>query len=235
MSAKLSPLNFADHGHLKITAKYNYAHVSEQQVLPLIVHEFANAATQMPVVFVKNSETGEFQPVAIMGFQPGENVFFSEDKWRGNYVPAYATHHPFALVPHPQDETQLQIIIAEDSPVVTSVEGDALFDDKGNETEYLGKRKQALGGYYENMHITKAFTQLLLKHELLVEKSLTVDLNGDKANIAGLYLVDEKKFNGLSDEAFLEFRKKGFLAPIYSHLASMHQLRNLAALKTSKK
>ncbi len=226
-------LNYADHGHLKIKPTNTFDHVNTQQVLPLIVHELSTAAAEMPVVFVKNTETGEFQPVGVMGFKPSENLFYHKEKWRGTYVPAYATHHPFALVPSSQNENQLQIAITEESVLVSETEGDAMFDEQGNETEYLAKRKKALGSYYENMHITKAFTQALVDNLLLVEQSLSIDFNGEKITINGLYLVNEKKLNALSDDVFLFLRKKGFLAPIYSHMGSLHQLKQLAKLKSS--
>ena len=60
------------------------------------------------------------------------------------------------------------------------------------------------------------------------------ELNGEKIGINGVYLVDEKVLNSLSDEDFLELRKKGFLAPIYNHLGSLHQLSRLAKLKTAR-
>ena len=234
MSVKVSPLNYADHGHLKIKAINNYEHVNAQQVLPVVVHEFSAAAAEMPVVFVKNAETGEFQSVAILGFKPGENLFYNENKWQGTYIPAYATHHPFALIPSENDENQLRVAFSESSLLVSEKEGNALFDDKGNETEYMENRKKALGNYYENTHVTKVFTKVLTDMALLVEQSLSLELNGEKMNISGVYLINETKLNELSDVNFLELRKKGFLSPIYSHMGSLRQLKNLAQLKTAK-
>ena len=232
MSTKASLLNYEDHGHLKVKETRTFEHVKNQQVLPLLVHEFSIAGAEMPVVFVKNSETGEFQPVAIMGFKTDENVFYDQHHWRGSYVPAYATHHPFALAPSEQDPNQLQVAITESSTLVNETDGQALFDEQGNETEYMQKRKQTLGNYYENMRVTQAFAKLLRDCGLLQEKTLTVDLNGEKITLNGLYLVDEKVLNELADEQYLDLRKKGFLPSIYAHIGSLHQLKQLAKLKS---
>lgn len=232
MSASVNALNFKDHGELKIKQNSTFAHVNSQQVLPLIVHEFSQASAEMPVVFVKNSENDDFQAVGIMGFKEGENVFYSEEKWRGSYVPAYATHHPFALIPMKQDQTKLQVIISESSNVLSLTEGEALFDDKGNETAYMKRRKETLGVYYENMHSTRAFVKALDDKGLLKQQTLTVDIKGNKMSLSGLYLVDEEKLNKLSDKDFLDIKNRGFLAPIYSHLGSLHQLNRLAYFKT---
>ncbi|MEW6984019.1 SapC family protein [Colwelliaceae bacterium 6471] len=232
MSAKASLLNYTSHGKVKVKETHNYQHVNNQHVIPLVVHEFSRAGSEMPVVFVKNTDTGEFQSVAILGLTIGENLFYGEEKWRSNYVPAYVTHHPFALMPAAHDETQLQIIIDESSDLVSEEEGQLLFDEQGNETEYMQKRKNALGLYYEHTHITKAFVNTLNELGLLMEQSLAMNVNGAQSQLNGVYLVDEKKLNALSDEDFLELRKRGFLAPIYAHLGSVHQLHRLAALKT---
>ena len=234
MSTSIRPLSFEHHNQIKIKHATDYQHAKNQQVVPLIVHEFARASAEMPIVFVKNSETGEFQAVALLGLSPNENLFYSADKWLSPYLPALITHHPFALMPTENDENQLQMVLKEDSHLVSKSTGDTLFDEKGNETEYLTKRKNALGRYFENSHITTAFTQQLNDIALLSKQNLSLDLNGEKIAIDGVYLVDEKALNALSDKDFLELRQKGFLAPIYSHLSSLHQLSRLAKLKTEK-
>lgn len=232
MTSAINTLSFESHNQIKIKDSNDYQHAKNQQVVPLIVHEFARASAEMPIVFVKNAETGAFQAVALLGLSSNENLFYSADKWLSPYLPALVTHHPFALMPTQNDENQLQMVLKEDSHLVSKTQGEALFDDNGNETEYLTKRKNALGRYFENSHITTAFTQQLNDKALLSQKNLSLDLNGEKIAIDGVYLVDEKVLNSLSDADFLELRQKGFLAPIYSHLSSLHQLSRLAQLKT---
>jgi len=232
MTSPIQALNYDSHKNVKIKRTSNFLHAKDQQVVPLIVHEFSRASAEMPVVFVKNSETGEFQSVALLGLEPKENVFYSEEKWLSSYLPALITHHPFALMPTENDASQLQVILKEDSYLVSEEEGDAIFDDKGNETEYMAKRKNAIGQYYENTHVTKAFVSFLSEKSLLTQQKLSLDLNGKKISVDGIYLVDEKVLNTLSDEDFLVLRQRGYLAPIYNHLSSLHQLNRLAQLKT---
>ena len=234
MTSAIRTLSYENHNQIKIKQSNDYQHAKEQQVVPLIVHEFARASAEMPIVFVKNAETGEFQSVALLGLSPNENLFYSEQNWLSNYLPALISHHPFALMPTQNDENQLQMVIKEDSHLVSKTEGDALFDEEGNETDYLEKRKNAIGQYFENSRITHAFTKQLSDKSLLSQQNLSLELNGEKIAINGVYLVDEKALNSLPDDAFLELRKKGFLAPIYDHLGSLHQLTRLAKLKSAK-
>jgi hypothetical protein len=234
MTSSIRTLSYENHSQTKILDSKDFQHAKDQQVVPLIVHEFARASAEMPIVFVKNAETGEFQSVALLGLTQNENLFYSENEWLSTYLPALITHHPFALMPTENDENQLQMVIKEDSHLVSQEEGNALFDDKGNETTYLEQRKNALGKYFENSRITQAFTQKLSEKSLLSQQNLSMELNGEKIAINGVYLVDEKALNELSDEEFLSLRKQGFLAPIYNHLGSLHQLSRLAKLKTAQ-
>lgn len=234
MTSAIRTLSYENHNQIKIKHSSDFQHAKDQQVVPLIVHEFARASAEMPIVFVKNAETGEFQSVALLGLSPNENLFYSESSWLSTYLPALISHHPFALMPTQNDETQLQMVIKEDSHVVSKTEGDALFDSEGNETEYLEKRKNSLGQYFEHTHLTKLFIKQLSDKSLLSQQNLSLTLNGEKIEINGVYLVDEKALNALSNEDFLELRTKGFLGPIYNHLGSLHQLSRLAKLKAAK-
>jgi hypothetical protein len=231
MPTTFKPVNNTDHGHLKIKEKRNFPHVAEEQIVPLVVHEFSAIASQMPIVFVKNKDTEEFQPVAILGFRQGENVFQSTDGWQSVYIPAVITHHPFALMPVADQENQYQLVMIEPNSATNDVAGEALFDENGVETPYLLKRKEALGRYYENTLITQEFCRTLQKYNLFSPQSLSLDYNGQQMKIDGLYLVDEQQLNQLPDEDFLILRKRGYLAPIYAHLGSVHQLYNVARLK----
>jgi len=106
--------------------------------------------------------------------------------------------------------------------------------ENGEETDYLRRREEALVSFIVFSQITDAFTKFLADKELLVAQTLTVDIKGEKKDINGIYLIDEKKLNELSDADFLELRKRGYLAPIYSFLTSTHQVARLARLKAQQ-
>ncbi|WP_394172505.1 SapC family protein [Thalassotalea litorea] len=230
----VQPLNKNVHGNTKIKAQKNFKQVESQHLVPLVVHEFSRASAEFPVVFVKNSENGTFQPVALFGLKPGENLYTASESWGGTYVPACITHFPMALVPESKDSDNYMVIIATDNDVVNEEEGQSLFEENGDETEYLAKRKEAMASYLEHAHITRMFTKELADKDLLVQQNLEIDLNGEKIAINGLYLVNEKKLNELSDEEYLELRKRGFMSPIFAHLNSMHQVHRLVQKKAQQ-
>lgn len=234
MAAPLKALNLTEHNNVKIKNELNIEGTKSQQILPLLVHEFAKAGSAMPVIFIKPNEGEELvQPAALLGLKPEENLFYADGKWIGDYLPAVVTHHPFAMVPTQGEENRLQMLINEDSALINEEEGNALFEN-GEQTEYLKKRMETLSNYFGSMQVTREFCEYIQSKELLVEQTLTVEINGEKAQLNGLLLVDEKKLNELSDEEFLELRKRGYLAPIFAHLSSLHHANKLAQIKSKQ-
>lgn len=228
MAADFQPLHNETHRNVKIAPLTNVEELGTQHAMGVVVQEFALAGNQYPIAFVKNPNDDSYFPVAIMGLEPNTNLFVtSEKKWDGMYLPARFTHKPLSVIPNPNDANQFAIAIDMASETVSEEEGEALFKEDGAETEYLEKRKKALISYVEHEQITKAFIDELVKYELLHQQNIGVKVKDKEYNLTGLFLVDEKKLNALSDEDFLALRKKGFLGPIFAHLGSMHQVNNL--------
>ena len=234
MTDVVKPLHNVEHKDVKIKNGFNADLVKDQYLVPVVAHEFARVANEYPIVFVKNNESGEFQPVAMLGLEPNENLFVQDGKWTGAYIPHALTRYPLVLSKHPENEEQLFVGINESSDLVNKDEGNALFDEKGEETDYLKRRKEGLISFVEFSQVTATFTKFLADKELLAPQTLTLDIKGEKRDINGIYLIDEKKLNELSDEEFLELRKRGYLPPVYSFLTSMPQVNRLARLKSEK-
>ncbi|MAD88206.1 MAG: multidrug transporter [Pseudoalteromonas sp.] len=229
---QVQPLHNEKHANIKVQNGINVEFLKSQHLMPVVAHEFARVATEFPMAFVKNTETDQYQAVAMFGLEPGENLFVEDGKWTAGFAPLAAARYPFGLVKHPEED-QFGIVIDEASPLVGEEEGNALFAD-GKETEYLERRKEALVNYVEFARVTEAFTAYLAEKDLLVQQTLTVEIAGEKKDINGIYLVDERKLNELSDEAYLELRKRGYLAPIFAFLTSTHQVARLARLKAKR-
>tara|TARA_R110002096_G_scaffold187706_5_gene367291 strand:+ start:2096 stop:2842 length:747 start_codon:yes stop_codon:yes gene_type:complete len=231
MTSNIIPLGQAQHGDLKLRQLTNFSHVKNEHVIPVVVHEFIQASSEYPVVFVKNSDNGQFIPVVMLGLKPGENLFAGEDGWRGLYIPTRVRTHPFHLMRNPHDHDQLMMAIDENATVVGKEEGDALFNDDGTESAYLERRKKQLTDYFESGQLTEAFTALMAELDLLVPRSLSLEIRGESISLDGVYFIDEAKLNALSDDVFSDLRKRGFLPLVYAQMMSVHQVQRLASIK----
>jgi len=86
----------------------------------------------------------------------------------------------------------------------------------------------AFQGHYTS---TREFSTAIEEAHVLEEYSANVELKtGAKMTLGPFQVVNENKFNALSDQVFLEWRAKGWLAPVYFHLAAFHNWAGLVDL-----
>ncbi|MBU1620250.1 MAG: SapC family protein [Gammaproteobacteria bacterium] len=234
MSVQVTPLFREKHAALKISRKKAFAHIESQHIVPVVLHEFVRVAAELPIVFIKNNETGNFEAVTMLSLTPGENLMVQEGEWQGGYVPRVLRNYPLALMEDGKNPEQLLVALIESSPMVNTEEGFALFNEDGTESDFLKARTSSLGETIQYAQMTKAFNKILADLELLVPQSLTMALEGKPREINGIYIVDEKKLQELSDEQFLDLRKKGLLPAIYAHLMSLQQVQRLGERETRK-
>ncbi|PHZ84826.1 SapC family protein [Paremcibacter congregatus] len=235
MPSNFVPLNPVDHGLLKIRARKDFRLMKDAHVIPLGVHEFFQASAEYPVVFVKNSENGQFIPVAMMGLKPGENLFVGPEGWEGLYIPMAIRNHPFHLMRNPQDEEKVMVAIDEKSTTLSLDEGARLFKDDGSRSDILEERMQDLRNHFESSQLTESFTALVTGLDLLAQRNLTVEVSGETIDLEGIYFIDEVKLNAVPDDQFLDLRQHGFLPLLYAQMVSVHQIRCLASLQAQRK
>lgn len=226
MSQPIVLLEYNKHADLKVKA-VDYSYMANQHIVPVTLHEFGRAAVEYPIVFVKNSDNGSFQPVAMMSLKPEQNTSIIDGRWTGLYMPNVVRDYPLGLVLNPEEQGKVWIGIREGSEALSTEEGAPLFNDT-KETEYLEARKKALIEHYQQDQATQALVARLVELDLLVQQNLKVEVKGEPRNINGLYLINEEKLNKLTEEEFKELRERGLIGPIYSHLTSLGQINRLA-------
>ncbi len=59
--------------------------------------EFRNLQAHYPILFRKRPDTGEFQPIALFGFEERENLFLTGSGWDAAYVPLTIERQPFLI------------------------------------------------------------------------------------------------------------------------------------------
>lgn len=217
------------HGKLKITQNKDYSRFKNQQLVPVVLQEFTSLATEFPIVFVKNSETGQFVATALMGIKKEQNLFCQTKKWTSPVTPLSFSNAPFSLAQDPNQNDKVILCINEDSKLISTKSGEALFQQNGDQTEFLKQRTKTLIKSVESSQQTQAIIQKFSELGLFTPRQLTVNIGKNKEphHIEGVYLIDEDVLNKLSDEDFTFIRSKGLLPIIYAHLISIHQIGRL--------
>lgn len=227
------PLQKDRHANLKLTESGDYTRYKDLHLIPIIAQDFFTLGAEFPVVFVKDSSGEQFVPVAIMGLREGQNLFCQTAEWQARVIPVRFSNAPFSIVRVDEKSDQLAILVDEESPMLSETEGEPLFKEDGEQTAYLEQRMDHILKTAEQTVQTEGICKIFQEKGLLVTQRLELQHRQDspRYNIDGVYTVDEKKLNALSDEEFLDLRKQGMIPLIYAHLSSLQQLRRISEMQ----
>ena len=214
------PLQRERHGGTYFVPPPGYGFAANINAVPLNATEFAVASRHYPIIF---AGAAPHLPLAVLGLRPGQNLMLdTAGTWAKNaYVPAYIRRYPFIFMEDHSGQ-RLTLCVDEGANMLSNTAGEPLFVD--GEPGPFVKRATDFCAAFQRQHVaTRGFTAALVEHDLLVEKAATAKLpTGEEIKLTGFRLVDEKKFNDLPDDVFLDWRRKGWLPLIYFHLISVH-------------
>jgi len=218
-------LNHAAHHDLRIVTARGAAWGDDVMSSVVFPVEFRSVQAHYPIVFQKTTDGTSFQPVALFGFEEGQNLFLGAQGWDADYLPIAIERHPF-LIGRTGDELLVNIDI--DSPRISKIEGEPVFLPHGGPSEYLERINSLLLAIHEGVQGLPAFVNALLAHNLLESFVLDVELvDGSEHRLAGLYIIDEDKLAALDGAALQQLHAAGHLMSIYMVLASASHLRDL--------
>jgi len=231
MFQKVVPVNKDRHASKKIRQTADFSFASQFHIAYVTMHEFARVASIYPVVFTEDKEHDQFRPVVLLGLEAGENLFIGEDgKWQASYIPAIIRRYPFALS-QISDDDSFVVCIDEDSDLISDTEGSPMFDEQGEPTQIIENVKRYLAELQQMDVMTREFCKFLTEHNMLTPLSMRVRQDGMIKNISGCYVINEERFNNVSDELFLTIRNKHYLPAMYAQLISLAQIERLVMLK----
>jgi len=230
--ANVVPVRKAQHQNLKVATKRTLDHVKTQHIAPITAREFSQAATSYPIVLIKDPASERYRSVVMLGIEAGENLYHSEDNWQAVYIPQSISMIPFSLGIDPDKEKTLTACIDIDSEFVGEDKENALFDAEGNDTEFYKVAQESLGRLYDSERMTEKFNKELEENDLLQELELHVTYaSGENKRLVGLFGINDKSLQALSDDKVLDFHKRGLFVPIHAMLGSVAQANRLAQLR----
>ena len=218
-------LNNVDHQSLRVLGDRGAAYGDDVMLAPTFPGEFRNLQAHYPIVFQRAPEGGSFQPVALLGFQEGQNLFLNEAGWDASVVPLALEREPFFIGVQGEE---LLVHVDLDSPRLSRTEGEALFLPHGGSTEYLERMNSVLLALHEGLQSTPAFVAALLRHGLL--ESFVLDLerpDGSQSRLAGFHTIHEERLAELGGAALEQLHEAGYLQAVYMAVASLSNFRAL--------
>ena len=201
--------------------------------------EFRNIQACYPIFFSKSNDTGEFFPIALFGFEDQENLFLSADGWDAPYIPMMLERHPFLIGYQAGADGEADkkpvVSIDMDNPRVSEDQGEMLFEESGQPSEFLKGIMGKLEALHQGHEHNKGFIAALTTLELLEPFTLEITLdNGSTNQLLGFYTINEQKLNELDGESLGGLNSAGYLQPIYMAVASYARIRTLIEKKNAR-
>lgn len=228
--AKFVPLHRQLHAGRSWNRPKNHGYAAAHALARIVAAEISHAATNMPLVFVK--EGAGFELAALLSWKAGTNLFVGPDgRWLPDgYVPAVLRTYPFQLL-RDAPEGRMALGFDEQSGLVVEGGGEAplLQEDGGlspSVTEILG----ILEAQEKSRRATATAIAALAAVDVIVPWELKIPIGATTKTIGGLFKIDEKRLQGLDDDGFLQLRRTGSLAVAYAQLISMVRVDLLARL-----
>ncbi len=197
--------------------------------------EFRLVLSHYPILVYRDKENNITFPVALFGFEEGENLFLTPSGWNARYIPIMVQRQPFSIgFQQIQGSTEQQQVITfnPSHPRVSKDEGEAVFNNQGGYTPYLEKVVKMLESIDTGQQQNKLLIDALDKYDLLEESTIAITLkDGTSYELVGFSTIADDKFEALSAEALKDLNEQKLLLPITMMMASMSNLGNLVDIR----
>lgn len=229
----LVELSRTEHRKLRIRADRVEAAAAGQHLIPIVVSEFRKAATQYPIVFAKQPETGRFGCYVLCGLGLEENLFWSGTELDVAYVPLNVRRQPFYV--GTDDAAANRLCIDLDSDCVDESGTKTIIDADGADSAYLKEILAVLGELITGRQATEQFIATVLALDLLAPIVLDIVLDdGQPLQIEGLYALDEEKLRQIAAAEIARLWQNGYLDLFYAALLASGQIFKLIRLKNQR-
>ena len=231
MYKKLEVLNKIQHKNKSVAEVSDFLYSKNLINAPIALSEFFEACKNYPIFFAKDKDNKWFS-TALLGYKEGENLFVDKKgKWKElHYIPAFIRGFPFILV---NQENKKEMVVSIDSEYLDEKKSSKkLFDENGNNSEFLNNVIGFLNQYYTDSLSANEFIKQLETWELLEEKVVNItNSKKEKFTLNGFFIVNEEKLKHLSKKKKEEICEKNAYALITAHLISLSNIQKLGAIK----
>jgi hypothetical protein len=228
--SRIVPLDNVSHANLRILTGHGVPFGDAINQAPLFVTEFAEAQRHYPILFRKD-DAGVLQPLAILGFDRGENLFLEAGRWHG-YVPAVLRRGPFMLQRVEGGDPLVLIDLAHPRVRDGGLAGASLFLEHGGHAPALDLAIGALQQAHLGAEAAAAM-QIVFEDLALVEPvNLQVQVSEDRSvAFEGFLAVDEERIAALDGDALGRLNRAGLLAAAVHAAVSLGNMAHLIARK----
>ncbi|HEY1138786.1 MAG TPA: SapC family protein [Lysobacter sp.] len=230
-------LNNITHKDLRVATRFGREFGDDIGMVAAFPTEFAELQREYPIFLRREQGSGQWQAVALLGFEARENLFLQGERWNATYLPGAIAKGPFLIGFQEQRiEGELRrepvVHVDMDHPRIATNEGEAVFLPQGGNSVYLDHISTVLRGIRDGVEAGQAMYAALDALELIQPVSLDIQFDeAHRANVTGLHNIDRDRLAALDAQQLHELHRAGYLEGVYLVLASLQNLRRLMAEK----
>lgn len=224
-------INQNQHATAGIREARTTAFARRATLLPLALDEVFAAAVTYPLVLIAKPRP---TIAAVVGFDDGANLFVdAEGRWRPEaHVPAYVRRWPY-ITAGVEGEDRVVLCVDESMIDPEPVEARRFFVD-GAPSALLGQASDFCRAFQFGTERASEFARSLVERDLVVERVFETRFSADSGRkpsvLRGCSVVDEERFNALSDEVWISWRAAGWIAAVHALLMSQLRWPALSAM-----
>ncbi len=224
--SRVRPLNAIDHGSLRFDGTVvGPAH----RIVQIGLAEIPLVAADMPVCFAKDSTTGKFNVVALVGLGDPVNLFVQDRRFHATYCPRALQLTGFRL-----DAAGVAGLAVDESDPAFGHAGDPLFQD-GEPTSLAVGVAAALDRLVADIGAARALVDSYAVLRLIQPLYLELrDATGKDEVLDGLYTIGTTELARLGDADVLRLHRSGALASATLLTASLVQVERLCQLHNAR-
>ena len=215
------------------------AALRQTHALPITFAEMPLAARDYPIIFIKPNNGARLSVVALVGLQPGENLFVDADgHWRDDvYRPAYLRRYPFCMAGvRREGELSGERIICVESSAIDADRGEPVATADGQSLPWWEQTSHFLTEFEADLLRTEKVCDVIEKNGLLEPFSAqAVSKTTEIINLTGMYRISEARLGRLKADTLRMLINKGVMARIYAHLMSLDRFSRLLDLHAARR
>lgn len=226
-------LDNVDHHGLRVAVRHGAEYGDSVNQMLIFPTEFEEAQREYPILFNRD-EAGNFQAVALLGFERDDNLFLAGDGWDAFHVPAIQRRGPFSIGLQRNDDSddpQVKIHVDLDDRRIGG-DGEPLFLPHGGNTPYLSHIADTLRTIYEGHQAMAPMFAAFESAGLLQSIDLEIAISDErKYRFADYHVIDQQRLAALGGADLEALHRTGFLRLAVLAAASLGNVARLVERK----
>jgi hypothetical protein len=228
------------HADLKVRTGYSAEFHDSVNMVRVFPTEFPLVQREYPILF-KKEEGGDWQAVALLGLERGENLFLDSPAWYARYVPAIMQRGPFLIGLHQKgaggsDGLEAMVHVDLDHPRISKTEGESVFLPHGGNSPYLERASRMLQVIYKGTEMAKPMFTAFEEAGLVESMELKINLDErTQYKLPDFHTINEERLARLDGKTLERLNRHGFLQLAVYVVNSLGNIEHLIDLKNLKR